>query len=236
MLKININGKDCIAEKGETILNVAKRNYIDIPTLCHNDSLKPYGVCRLCVVELEEDGKKRIVPSCVYKVSKEGLIVKTDTEDVKNTRREIIELFLAKAPVAEVLKVLAEEYSIDEIKVQIERTDCISCALCIRACSEIVGTNALGFSKGMPKKETRPYFERPDNCIGCGTCVQICPTKCIKMEDKDGKRILKLLNNELELELIRCKKCNDFFVTRTLLDLINKTTGSDLQFCLNCRE
>lgn len=236
-LKINIDGKDLIAEKGETILKVAEKNNIDIPTLCHNDALKPYGVCRLCVVELEERNWTKIVTSCNYEILKDNLIVRTDTERIKNIRKMIIELLLARCPDVESVKRLAEEFEVVDIRFKQEDDDCILCGLCVRACSEVVGRTTLGFSyRGTTRKVGTPFFEQSNTCIGCGTCVQICPTNCIKMEDKGNKRILKKWNTELQL--IKCKSCGDYFVPDTQLNYIIETTGIDkekLEVCLNCR-
>lgn len=236
-MEINIDGKECSTKIGETILQVAERNYIDIPTLCHNDSIKPYGVCRLCVVELEERGRTRIVTSCNYEILKDNLIVRADTERIINIRKMIIELLLARCPEVESLKRLAEEYGIEKITFKPENDDCILCGLCVRACSEVVGRSALGFSyRGTTREVGTPFFEQSSSCIGCGTCVQICPTHCITMEDKDGKRILKKWNTELEL--VKCKICGNYFVPDVQLNYITEITGIEkekLNLCLDCR-
>lgn len=236
-MEINIDGKECSAKIGETILQVAEKNYIDIPTLCHNDSIKPYGVCRLCVVELEERGRTRIVTSCNYEILKDNLIVRTDTEKIINIRKMIIELLLARCPEVEGLKKIAEDFGVKDIRFKQENDDCILCGLCVRACSEVVGRSALGFSyRGTTRKIGTPFFEQSNTCIGCGTCVQICPTHCIKMEDKDGKRILKKWNTELEL--VKCKICGNYFVPDVQLNYITETTGIEkekLDVCLDCR-
>lgn len=236
-LKINIDGKDLIAEKGKTILDVARRNYIDIPTLCYNEAVKPYGVCRLCVVELEEKDKIRIVTSCNYEILKDNLVVRTNTEKIRNIRKMIIELLLARCPEVEILKRFAKEYEVRKVRFKKENDDCILCGLCVRVCSEVVGRNALGFSyRGTTRKVGTPFFEQSNTCIGCGTCVQVCPTNCIKMEDKEGMRILKKWNTELKL--IKCRSCGDYFVPDTQLNYIIQTTGIEkekLEFCLNCR-
>lgn len=89
---ITLNGKEVSTEAGETILTVASRNGIKIPTLCNQPELKPYGSCFICVVEVR--GLARLVPSCATPVSK-GMVVETDSERVKNSRKVCVELLLS---------------------------------------------------------------------------------------------------------------------------------------------
>ena len=67
-MKITINGKELEAKEGQTVLQVAKKYLIDIPTLCNNEAVGPYGACRLCLVEVEKKGRKKLVTSCLYPV------------------------------------------------------------------------------------------------------------------------------------------------------------------------
>jgi bidirectional [NiFe] hydrogenase diaphorase subunit len=91
MVKLTIDGREIEAEKDQTILQVARDNGIDIPTLCYNESIEPYGACRLCMVEISRNGRTRLVASCMYQVE-EGLDVKTSSPRVLDNRRIILEL------------------------------------------------------------------------------------------------------------------------------------------------
>ena len=87
-ISLEIDGKTVTAENGSTILQAARAVGIEIPTLCHDEKLTTYGVCRLCTVEITSNNRTRLVTSCVYPVE-EGLVVKTDTEKVRKIRQRI---------------------------------------------------------------------------------------------------------------------------------------------------
>ncbi len=91
-IKININGLELTGYEGQTILDVALKNGIDIPTLCHDDRVKTYGSCGVCVVELENS--PRLLRACSTAISN-GMIIKTDTEKVRKTRQTALELLLS---------------------------------------------------------------------------------------------------------------------------------------------
>lgn len=91
-IRVNIDGREIVTHKGKTILEVAKENNIDIPTLCQDDKLKNYGSCGICVVEVEGNGK--LIRSCSTNIS-EGMIVKTDTRRIRESRKTTLELLLS---------------------------------------------------------------------------------------------------------------------------------------------
>ncbi|HAE91780.1 MAG TPA: formate dehydrogenase subunit alpha, partial [Tissierella sp.] len=95
MVTLTMNGKKIIVEDGVSILEAARENGVDIPTLCYDKELSPFGGCRLCVVEVE--GSKNLVASCSAKV-KEGMVVYTESERVIKTRREILDLLYSNHP------------------------------------------------------------------------------------------------------------------------------------------
>ena len=90
---LTIDGKEVSARAGQTILEVARENKIDIPTLCHLDGLSDVGACRLCLVEIK--GSNKLLPSCVATVE-EGMEVSTSTDRLKSHRRTILELLFAE--------------------------------------------------------------------------------------------------------------------------------------------
>ena len=94
MVTFKLNGLEVQAEEGTTILEVCKFYGIDIPTLCYYEGLEPYGGCRLCLVEIGEGDRTKIVSSCTYRVE-EGLTVRTNTKRVVKARKMMIELLLA---------------------------------------------------------------------------------------------------------------------------------------------
>ena len=109
---LQIDGREVEASKGATILEVAKSAGIFIPTLCHNEELVPYGVCRICVVEIEIRDRTNLVASCNHRVEQD-LVIRTRSDKVDKTRKILIEQFLAHAPDAPLLQELAQEYGPD---------------------------------------------------------------------------------------------------------------------------
>lgn len=182
LIELNIDDKLVKIEKGKTILDAAKSIEIEIPTLCYNPELKPYGACRLCLVEITKNGKQSLVASCVYP-AEEGVVVKTDTEHVVKARKFILELMLAEAPDSPELKQLAEQYNIEKSRfkeLEDKPRECILCGLCVRVCNEIVKKDILTFGyRGSKCKVTTAFSRLFDDevCTNCGKCVYICPVE-----------------------------------------------------------
>src|SRR4030042_1837489 len=129
MVKLTINGRKITAEAGITLLDAAKANNIYIPTLCANESLAPYGACRLCLVAIKTaKGRERLVTSCIYLVE-EGLTVETDTERIKKIRKMLLELLLARCPDSEEIQKMAKDASIEKTRF-VEQSDNNKCILC----------------------------------------------------------------------------------------------------------
>ncbi len=197
---INIDGKEIKAEAGKSVLEAAKSAGIDIPTLCYHPALAPFGSCRLCVVEIESRGRKRIVTSCNYPIE-EGLVVATHSEEVIEIRKGIIELYLAQAPVAERIKELAKEYGVEapRFKIGDENEKCILCGLCARICEERMGASAINFMhRGVDREVATPYqLTREidmDVCRACGACAFVCPTGAIDLEEITTKKPVPILS------------------------------------------
>ena len=174
---MQIDGKEVKAEEGTTLLQAAKQAGIEIPTLCYDDRLAPYGACRLCSVEITKGERSRVVVSCVYPVE-EGLVVETETPRVLKIRKVILELLRARSPGLK--EELAERYNVDKTRLEREPTFCILCGLCVRYCAEVKKANALGFV-GRGTERQVVFF--PDiavkTCPTCRECFNICPTGVI---------------------------------------------------------
>ncbi len=210
MITLTINGREVKATEGSTILEAARESGIEIPTLCYHEALEPYGSCRLCVVELATPRGPRLVASCVYP-AEEGALVKTDSEMVQSSRRVTAELLLAAAPNARVIRELANKLGVKEPRISLGDSNCILCGLCVRACREIVGANAISLVNRGFTKEVRPPFEIGSNaCIGCTTCVFICPTGAIKLEDVLANRSVHRWASAFEARA--CKICGDHYL------------------------
>jgi bidirectional [NiFe] hydrogenase diaphorase subunit len=195
VVHLKVDDKEIAVSSGQTILEAVSRmdGIGNIPALCYHPAVKPYGACRLCTVEISEDGgsRFRFVAACLYEV-KEGLIVKTDTERLKKLRKGIIELLLARCPNVKRVQELAVEYGVDKPRFVLGDQDCILCGLCVRACQEIIGKSAISLvNRGIFREVAVPFYayELEESCIGCGDCAFVCPTGAIKM-GPDGKPIL----------------------------------------------
>lgn len=178
MITFTINGKEVQGQDGWTILSVARWHGIEIPTLCHHGVLEPYGACRLCVVEVDDGKRSRVVISCMYPI-RPGIKVQTNTPRVTNVRRWIIQLLLDESPEAPKIQELAQTFSVTPSRFEKAGIDfaCHLCGLCVRTCREVVGAQALTFgNRGLRKEITSPFHAASKACLGCGTCVHICPT------------------------------------------------------------
>ena len=175
MVTLTIDGIKVQAEEGTTLLEVAKFYGIDIPTLCHNDELTPYGACRLCTVEVDDGRRTRLVASCLYPV-KNGIKVKTHSERVIKGRKMILELLIAKCPNSKTLQDLASQMGLEKIRFKMENKDCILCGLCVRMCAEQMGSGAIGFvGRGQKREVATPFHMASEICRNCGACMYICP-------------------------------------------------------------
>jgi glycine cleavage system H lipoate-binding protein/NAD-dependent dihydropyrimidine dehydrogenase PreA subunit len=184
MVTIKIDGQEVQVPENTPLLVAAQQVGVKIPTLCNHPDLEPYGVCRICLVEVRVGRRSRFVTACNYPARK-GVDVHTDTPQVRQMRKMLLELLLAYAPKAKDVQALAREYGVDETRFPVPNpdNDCHLCGLCIRTCREIVGACAIGFSgRGVTREVRTPVTLDPELCIGCGACTFVCPTGHIQME------------------------------------------------------
>ncbi len=219
---VTINGKKYRANEGEILLSVAIREKIEIPHLCFEASLDPYGACRLCMVEVVRKGKREMATSCTLRAA-DGLEVLTDTPEIEKHRSILFELYLAEAPKSDVIRDMAAHYGVTRTRFlkRIEQGDplgnkCVLCGLCVRACSEIMGAGAINFiNRGPYTVVNTPYYAPSRDCFGCGACVRVCPTNAIEMEDVGADRVMKSWS-DTRVPLSQCECCGRYYAPREL--------------------
>ena len=175
MIQLTINGLKVSVEEGMTLLEAAKFLSFPIPTLCHMEGLSPYGACRLCVVEIGEGPRSRLVASCTYP-AEEGLKVRTSSARVVHARKVILELLLASCPQSKQIQDLASAHEVRRQRFRQEYEDCILCGRCVRMCEEQMMAKAIGFrGRGDRRSLGTPFDRQSEVCRLCGGCMYVCP-------------------------------------------------------------
>ncbi len=212
MVNLYINGKEVKAPAGSTILQAAEQAGISIPRLCYDPELSALGACRLCVVEVK--GNRLLPAACVTPVMS-GMEIFTESPDVIEARRTILELLVANHPLdcmtcdkqgACKLADYCYRYGVKESPFIGEKhayicddsnpfiirdmNKCILCGACVRACEEMTGQDNLSYLyRGFHRKAAAagdvPYAE--SDCVFCGQCVAVCPTGALTEKTMAGK-------------------------------------------------
>jgi len=217
-VNMKIDDRDVKAQQRSPLLGAIRSLGIHVPTLCYLDGLEPYGVCRMCIVEVKRGKRTRLVTSCNFPCE-EGLEVYTDTEKIRQHRRVMAELLLARCPDVPRVRELAASVGVKKSRFKTsEPSDCVLCGLCVRVCDQLVGASALSFiGRGNQRVVGTPWSVDPDTCIACGACAYVCPTGAMHMEEQTVERWrLKLASDQrlcryARMGLISYKICpNDF--------------------------
>jgi len=205
MIQLTINGKQIQTADETTVLNAARQNGIQIPTLCDHPNLTPYGGCRLCMVEVK--GMRVPIAACTLPVA-EGMVIETETPALKTSRKFILSLLFSErnhfCPFCQVsggdceLQNAAYSEHMTHWPMQpnwkgfevdtshpffiLDNNRCILCRRCIRACAEMSGNFTLGIEERGSSSMIVADIDVPlgqSTCVSCGSCVQVCPTGAI---------------------------------------------------------
>ena len=189
-MKIRIDGINFDAPGDFTILNAARFLGLDIPTLCHHEGLSAWGGCRLCVVEIGEADRKKMVTSCTFPVE-EGLVVHTSSEKLVKTRKMILELLIAQCPTSKTLQDLASKMGLKQVRFEPKWENCIYCGLCVRICNEQMMAKAIGFiNRGDKLVISTPFDKNSEDCRKCGGCIYICPACNVRCDGTNPDTVL----------------------------------------------
>jgi formate dehydrogenase major subunit len=204
LVSLTIDGQSVTVPSGSSIMRAAMETGIQIPKLCASDMMESFGSCRLCLVEI--DGRAGTPASCTTPVS-EGMVVHTQTAKLAKLRKGVMELYISDHPLDCLtcsangdceLQDMAGAVGLREVRYgyeganhihddtddsnpyfSYEKSKCIVCSRCVRACDEVQGTIALtiegrGFNSRVSPSQSEPFFS--SECVSCGACVQACPT------------------------------------------------------------
>jgi NADH dehydrogenase/NADH:ubiquinone oxidoreductase subunit G len=174
-ISLTIDGAKISVPEGSTVLDAALDYGICIPNLCHVRTLKPIGVCRVCVVEVVQNGRSRITASCALQ-AKEGMVIRAHSPKVIEARRVVAEMLVAEAPNSRAIQDLAVKCGVTDVRFPFRNKDCVLCGRCVRACSEEWRSRSLGFvGRGNSRRVALPFDKRPEFCKRCWTCIDVCP-------------------------------------------------------------
>jgi heterodisulfide reductase subunit A2 len=188
-VKILVDGRTAEVPRGTTILNAARQMGIAIPTLCNYRGLPPYAACRVCLVELETPRGPKYVASCSHPAD-DGLVVHTDTEQVRQLRQTMLELLLAQAPQSRELAEFAAKLGVQSTPFEIEpEGECVLCGLCVRVCGQLMGRGAVNMvGRGANRKVAAAFGQQTDQCQVCGACEFVCPTGARGLENVTARQ------------------------------------------------
>ena len=205
-VSFSLNGKTIQGYENESILEAARRHDIDIPHLCYKPGMRADGNCRACVVEIE--GERVLQPSCV-RTPTEGMVVHTNNERSVHSQKMVLELL--QSDIAETEYTLNSELDkwSQELQVGLPRFEsrnnpeqdlshpaiavnldaCIQCTRCVRACREEQNNDVIGYAYRGAHSEIVFDIQDPmgdSTCVGCGECVQACPTGALMPSNQLG--------------------------------------------------
>jgi len=203
-IAVTINGKELIGRAGQTVLELALENGIEVPNLCNDPRLKPTGACRLCLVDVQ--GQRGPVASCTCEIAAD-MVVETETQEIREIRKTILELlfyehcgscttcdengncklqqYAYEYQLSDDIFVTcsdgepADNYTAGNKAIVYDADKCIRCGRCIRICQEVQYDSALTFRGRASEVEVSTAFDMPLNdstCELCGQCISTCPT------------------------------------------------------------
>lgn len=244
VLTMSIDDEPVDFRDGETIYDIATRCRREVPSLCYDPRLEPFGACRLCVVDVE--GIKNPVASCTTKAT-DGMVVRTKTKTIEKYRKTLLEMVASENRNLDInqlsgyssqeLSELLDQYSTDNKRfigktsgksnkddknpfILRDYDNCISCYRCVRVCAEQEGDHAINIiNRGFQTQISTEFGNdlRDSECTFCGQCVQTCPTGALS-----DKKALRAKESPGEIKKTRsvCPYCG----VGCAVDILTKET------------
>ncbi|MEJ2108338.1 MAG: formate dehydrogenase subunit alpha [Acidobacteriota bacterium] len=208
-VSISIDDQNFTVPSNTTVLEACRMSGRDIPTLCDDPDLRPYGACRLCIVQIE--GVRGLPTSCTTPV-RPGMVIKTNSEEINRVRRSIVEMMISRHPedcliceasdACQLLKLArrlnVQKTTIDRLRrrsrmrnpvdsshpaLLFDSDKCVLCGKCVRTCHEIAGIGAIDFAFRGDRSRISPFGAKPlaeSICRSCGECTDRCPTGALR--------------------------------------------------------
>ena len=199
-INLSLDGQEVAVEQGKTLLDAARDNGKEVPTICYHDETTANALCRICVVEVE--GQRVLQPACIVKAA-ENMKVQTRSEKVVRSRKTILEMLDSTMDLSEApeIQVMMKEYEADpnrfpdaerrEVPVKDDNpmyvrdySKCLLCWRCVQVCADDAQyTFAINFEGRGYETQIGTFFDKaiPDTtCVLCGQCVGVCPTGALK--------------------------------------------------------
>ena len=199
-IKLTLDEKEISVEQGQTLLEAARENGIDIPTICFHDATTSNALCRICVVEVE--GQRVLQPACIVQAGA-GMKVRTRSERVDRARKTILEMLASTMDLSESAEIqdMMQEYGVEsdrfpeserrEVPVKDDNpmyvrdySKCLLCWRCVQVCADDAQyTYAINFNGRGYETQIGTFFDKtiPETtCVLCGQCVGVCPTGALK--------------------------------------------------------
>jgi bidirectional [NiFe] hydrogenase diaphorase subunit len=209
VITLVVDGRPLALPRGASLLEAIRAAGVALPTLCHLDGLTPVGACRLCLVAVE--GSAKLLPACASEAH-EGMVVHTDTEELRRWRRMAVELFFAEGNHVCAycvsngsceLQAVAVAVGMDHSRFpyrypqrpvdashprfSLDHNHCILCTRCVRVCEEIEGAHVWDVAGRGADCRIIAGLDQPwgevGSCTGCGKCVEVCPTGALFHND-----------------------------------------------------